>query len=302
VLQATISGGAVSAVTVLNGGQGYSSSVSIVENTNFTEGEKFKRPQFKYSELENVAEIYNRDIENVKKLARDGEDTEGAIGDLAAQRFISKTALQAQQIARDVWYGSPASQTADIWSNQFGLLAAVDDGSTTTNYAGIDRTMAANYWARAIVDTGAKNWGVADLVDDALLGKGLATKGGGIDCFLVPMALMQKFRRENNAIIQKVDNDDRIREMAQYGFKAQVVKYGETYIIADPLCPPKTCIGLNLKSWILNFLPGKKFTPSTMYDQKGIPGGIDGYRFFINTQWRFICRAPNLNVKYTNVT
>ncbi len=75
-----------------------------------------------------------------------------------------------------------------------------------------------------------------------------------------------------------------------------------SYFVADNKCPSGTAIGLNLKSWIIAFKKGKKFTPSQLFDQTGIAGGIDGSIFYVNTQWMPMCIAPPLNVKYTNLS
>ena len=303
VLQATTSGGAVTAVTVLNGGSNYSASgVSIVENYGYSEGEQYARPEFHYSQILNTARIYDTDVAAVRKLAKDAvKEKEGVIS-LAATAYKEKMALQAQVIAQDLVTGTPTSQSARLWDQQFGLLGAVDDGSNTTNYAGIDRTLAANYWWRAVVDSSAQNLSLAKLVDDANLTKGLATKGEGIDVFFVPLNLLAKYKAEEVAYTTNVNMDDKVREFGQYGFKTQMLKYGNVYVIGDTRIPQKTAIGLNMKSFIFHFLPGAKFTPSELYPQHGIPGGIKGNVFFVETQWRAICVAPNLNVKYTNLS
>lgn len=301
--EATVSGGAITAVTVINGGQGYASSgVTLIANAGYSAGEKFSRPFWKYSELKNAGWVYDRDVDAAKKLVVDAEKGGEAAVSLIPMEFKRVAALQSQVIANDIWNGTPTSDVADMWDKQYGLLQAVDDGSSTGTYAGIDRTLAANYWFRAVVDTKAHNFTLQQLVDDANLNKGLVTRGKGVDLFVVPLNLLAKFRAESVAYQENANMDDKVRELAQYGFKSNVIKYGNAYCIGDWRCPQKTVLGLNMESFILNFLPGRKFAPSELYDQRGIPGGIEGHRFDVRTQWRLMCVAPNLNIKYTNVS
>jgi hypothetical protein len=301
--EVVMSGSTVGSVTVLNGGTGYSASgVAIVENYGYSEAEQYGRPEFHYSHIQNAAKIYDNDINAAKKLAKDKVDEGEKVINLVADSYKENMALQAQVIAQDLVNGTPTSQAARLWDRQFGLLSAIDDGGTTTNYAGIDRTLALNWWWRSIVDTSSQNLSLAKLVDDANLNKGLATKGEGVDVFFVPLNLLAKYKAEEVAYTTNVNTDDQVREYGQYGFKTQMLKYGNVYVIGDTRIPQKTALGLNMKSFIFHFLPGRKFSPDGPYDQKGIPGGIAGQLMFVNTQWRAICVAPNLNVKYTNLS
>lgn len=313
ILSAAISGGAVSAVTVVNGGHGYAASGgAILVNVGKSAGERYGRLLFGWSKMEHTAQVYDSDVDSALAMTKaESDNAEGPVMSVVSDAIRDQISNQCQEITNDLWYGAPSDQSATFWDQQFGLLAAIDDGSNASNvanysgnYGGADRSLSANYWARSIVDTSTHTgWGLKDLVLDAHLKKGLAFKGGQTDLFIVDPELFARFSSELTSYTQEVNlgQSEQLREIGMYGFNKMALKYSNTYCIPDNRCPKGTAIGLNSKTLKVTFKKGVKFAPSKLYDQHGIPGGIDGSIFFVRNQYRFIIDAPMLNVKYVNV-
>ena len=303
VLLPVVTSGAIASITVTNGGQFYSATPTVICNANYSEGEKYARPIFKWTEMKNVGVIYNRDIRAARDVAgADDKYFDSKMESLVQDSMKTKIASQAKLANNNLWFGSPTSQTAAIWDAPFGLLAAVDDGQITANYAGVDRSTAANYWWRSKVDSAAHSFGAKDLVQDALYKKGLAYQDFSPEVFIVGPTLFMKYQSELVAATQEVNTGPDLRMIGQFGFKNPCVKFGNTWFISDNKCPAGYAFGLSLDSWIVAFRKGAKFTPSQMYDQTGISGGIDGSIFYVNTEWMPMCIAPPANIKYTNLT
>lgn len=305
VLIPTMSGGTVSAVTVQSGGVDYTSSAVIVFNAGYSEGEQYARPIFHPSKMKTMQYIYKNDVTSTIRLAQKQDKNENeALLDLTGDAIVAEIANQATQINADIINGTPANETDKMWTGQYGLLGAIDDGSTQAIYAGADRSLSdgSTYWWRSIVDTTAVTWGADDLVDNANLDKGLSERSGGVDLVLVHPKLLRKWKKQGVAQLANINTDDKLREMVQFGFKSEVLKYGNTYIIGEPLLPIKTVLALNTDSFLFRFYNGKKFAPTQLWDMEGQSGGKEAHRFFVETNWLFACVAPNLNAKYTNVS
>ena len=299
-----MSGGAIASVTVQNPGFNYGAGTAVVINTGYSEGQKYNRPVFRSSKIYDPALIYDSDISTVLKLVQksDSEKVGAAKIDLLNERIKARLSQHVLGINDECWTGTPTDQSASYWDHQFGILAAVDDGSNTTNYAGVDRTDANNYWWRAIYDPNPHAYTLRQLVSDANVVKGLSFKGGGVDVFFVSPQLWDKYAAEEVAYLTRVETDDRLRMLGEFGFKSNVLKCYNTYVIADQNCPPGTAVGVNTQSLIFAFIRGAKFQPTEIYDQHGMPGGIDGYKFFMKSIWRLMCVAPNMNVKYSGLS
>jgi hypothetical protein len=304
VLIPTMSGGTVSAVTVQSGGIGYTTSAVIVVNAGFSEGEQFARPVFHPSQIDTIGLIYDNDVSSAKKLAAArGSDENEALLDLTGDSIVKEVANQAIQIDRDLLSGAPSSETASMWSQQYGLINAIDDGGTQAVYAGVDRSLAdgSTYWWRSVVDSTARNWGIDDFVDTFNLEYGLSERSGGVDLVLCHPKLLMKWKK--SAVAQQVNanNDDKVREMAQFGFRSEVLRYGNTYAVAHPSLPVKTALAINTNGLLFKFFEGNKFKPSKLYDLRATSGGKRAKKFHVETQYLFAV-IPNLMGKATNVS
>lgn len=303
-LEPTMSGGTVSTVSVQSIGVGYTTPV-IVTYAGLSEAEQFARPIFHWSKVVSEGEIYKSDIAQAVKLAKsNGSNENDKILDLTGDSIVKGVGSQATVINHDMWNGSPSSESAFMWSKQYGLKAAIDDGTNTAIYAGVERTTSdgTTGWWRSYLDTGSKNWNMDDFVNDANLEKGLSERSGGIDLVVVHPRTIKKWKKYDDSLLVNVNTDDKLREMAQYGFRTEVLKYGNTYAIGDPMCDLKTGYGLNSASFLIRFLKEAKFAPTELWDMEKQDGGKEAWRYLIKTQWMFACVAPNLNIKYTNLS
>ena len=300
LLEASVSAGAVS-VTILSGGYGYSSSgnITILENSGKSAGEKSMRPCFKWTEKETPGYVYKRDIDRFNALKEKSTDLfNGAVNDLTSREQLNMTAALLQYVNRYAIYGTPTDSTLDMWDQQFGLDAAI---SATNTYAGIDRTVVANYMWRGLVDSTAHNFTLEQLYSDSHLTKGIAYMGGKIDVFLVGPSLFDKYQREVQAY-RITQDDGKILKLREMGYEGQIIKYGTSYVMSDNRIKPATVYGLNSKSWIFATKSGHNFKFEPCKDQTNIEGGKKAFYGLCGVQYMLICEAPALNVRYTNVS
>ena len=208
-----------------------------------------------------------------------------------------------QYANRDAIYGNPATvgtpSTDDLWANQYGLDVAID---ATNTYAGIDRTLAANYWWRSGYDTAAHNFSLEQLYADMHLTKGISFLNGKIDVLLVGPSLFAKYQREIMSYHVDADPDGKIRKLRELGYEGMAINYNGMYVLTDNRIAPKTGYGLNSKSWIFATKSGYNFKFGTWKDQTEIEGGKQAFYGLCDVQYMLICEAPMLNVKYTNLT
>lgn len=309
-LVATVSGGVITAVTINSGGRGYAASgntVMVYSGKSFAE--QLQRPIFKWARLRTVGTVFDDDVASARALMQALPDFEEGDAELslASDAMVDKVSVQAGVMSRDLWYGNPTvgnTDSAKMYDQPFGFIQAVDDSNV---YGGVDRSLAANWWWRAKVDAAPHpGWGFSDLVEDSLQDKGLAYKNGGPDVFFVPPSLIKRFKRESISYSQNVNIQDDIREMGKYGFKAEVLQYGNTYAVGTSRCPEGTVIGLNHKAVMILFRAGFKFNPSELKSQKGVivggVAGIEGSTFTVETQWMPMIVAPELCIKYTGIS
>ena len=311
ILIPTMAGGTITSVAVQNAGFGYASTgVTILVTAGYSEGQKYARPVVRWSQKETVAQIYDNDIQSSNYMVKTA-DKVGMAMSVTSDAFKRQISNQAEAINSELWTGYPSDQTIPFWNKQFGLLNAIDDGGDASgtgyggNYCGVDRTQAANYWFRSLVDANShQNWSLETLVLDFMMTKGLAYKGSGPDLVIVDPLTYSRFRAQATDRTQEVNLGETgaLRELGMYGFRKMALMYSGVYCVADYQCPVGTAVCINSKSFKFMFKSGDKFTPSKLYDQHGIPGGIDGSIFYVCTKYRMICEAPALNAKYVNLS
>ncbi len=313
ILEATISGGVVTAITVVSGGYGYSGSTAIQIITNNSEGTKYARPTFQWTQRKAVGLIYENDIDRAQTVAKMAEGSKieafnRQINNLIQTANKNLAAGLIQQMASDLLFKQPSdtSASATYWDNQYSLKYAIQN---TNTYATFDRSLDANFWYRGLYDTDAHaGWSLQSLYNDTMYGKQLMYQGGQSDMgtinfFLVNPTLGAKFNNEQQAYAITANADPNVQILKrQYGFKQQILRYNDVWVITDPRVPVGTVYGINSRSMQFLFRKGFKFTTTQLYKQEGIYGGLDARMFYSNLQYMFVCLAPNLNVQYTNVT
>lgn len=304
-LLAVVSGGVITGVTVQTGGFGYAATASIIVNSGYSEAQKYSRPVFKWAQALSTGQFYDSEVDaSIKMIDQsDDEAVSGAVMGVVSDALKRKLSENVTAIAQKFWTGLPSDESQTFWNSPFGILYAVDDGSLNASYAGVDRTLAANYWWRSPVDNNQNAFGLKELVEDAHFKKGLAYKNAPTDLFIVDPIKYAQFRTQAVDYTQEVNLGEggALREMGMSGFKVPALKYGNTYCISDFRCPRNTAIGLFTKGIVVAFKKGKKFAPSPLYPQHGIPNGIKGSKFFVETQIMPMYITPSLNCKYTNL-
>ena len=304
VLYPTVAAGVITAVTVSSGGSGYTSAnTSILVFAGLSSGEMFQRPILHPSMVDDEGFIYQNDIDGARNLAaKNGVDEKAKVLDLTGDSAIRTIGLQAQGLDNSCMRGSPSSESAQMWSDQYGLLSAIDDGATTAVYCGVDRSLSANWWWRApTIATGGANWGLDDFVDSANLTYGLMDISNGINLVIDHPLMHKKWKKQGVAQLVNINQDDRLRELVKFGFESEVLCYGRTYALSHPAMPPTTVLGINTDSLLFKWYGGYKFKPSKFYDLRATSAGKRGLKYHIETQYIFSV-IPNLNFKATGLS
>jgi hypothetical protein len=306
--------GALSSVTVLNGGFNYAQSgIVILVEAGFTEDEKFVRPVFHYSKIKLEGRVMDNSVKAAKRALQMGtkEERDGAPMNIVGDAIKKKLGESAEIIGNDINQGTGPSVNTGLmsdnvtpytfWDHQYGLTCSIDDGGTYQYYGGIDRQMAQNKFWRAKVDTGSHSFEFADAYDWATLQMGLEFKGSGPNLWLINPRLAAKWKRAAQAYTQRNEYDDDIREYAKYGFKLNAIQYGSALAIPDQRVPNGVAYAINPRALMIAFMTGEKFQPSPLWDQNRVNGGYEGSLFYLSTQWMFVNRAPALCAKFTNL-
>jgi hypothetical protein len=198
------------------------------------------------------------------------------------------------------WTGTPASQSSDPWSDVSGLTDAL--GSTTNTYGNVDRSVAANaQWVPQLV-TSARSAILSEIIDEANLTLNCGIVGRGVDVILTTPALYRQFKAEARAKGQTVMVNG-MPEMGEYGFKQECLRFDNSYVMFDPLCPAGYVACLNLETWKVilgskqNFSVGK-FVNLPDYSE----GAKDAHQAIIDTRMIVSCDNPKVNCLFTNVS
>jgi hypothetical protein len=302
ILRPVLTNGSVSSVTVVSGGYGYSTNATGTVLTNLSAGEKYTRPVFKWTHYKSTGLIYNHDIDRARALSGGSEELfHSKMNDLIMEEQKEKSSGQILRLEEDLIYGSPTTQTDNLWDAPFGITTAIDD---TSIYAGVDRSLTPNAYWRAKKDATARVFSLKQLWDDAHLAKGLINNGGNIDAFFVGPTLFSKWKSEAEAYTINVNDDPMVQKLrATFGFKMPILKYMNSYVLLEPRIKPASVFGMSMAPWIVAFKKGAKFSPTKLYPQEAVEGGKDAQLFYLNTQVMVINEAPNYGqIQYTNVT
>jgi hypothetical protein len=300
-LMPVVTAGVVTGVTVVNGGYNYSGTVTIVENTGKTAGQKAIRPCWKWSHREEYGYVDERDTSRYDALKASNPDMfHTRISELTTDEEARMKASLMLRINSDCLNGTPTTSTDPIWDHQYGFKYAIAADNT---YAGLDRTLATNYFWRSKQDGTTHNWTFEKLLSDAHLEKGLAFAGSNVDVFIVSPAFFAKCMSENQSYQVKPSDDSGVANLRAWGYKNVVLKYNTSYMIADASIPVGTVYGLNGKTWFFATKSGKNLAFGKngwkwLGDQ---PGGRKAHFNTCEVQYMLVCEDPAKNVKYTAV-
>jgi hypothetical protein len=202
------------------------------------------------------------------------------------------------------WTGTPASQSSDPWSDVSGLTDAL--GSTTNTYGNVDRSVAANaQWVPQLVSS-ARAAKLSSIIDEANLTLNCGIVGNGIDVVLTTPALYRTFKDEVRAKGATIMADG-LPQMGEYGFKKECLKFDNTYVMYDPLCPAGYVACLNLETWTVimgasekgrNGFQVGKFVDLSEYAE----GAKDALQSMVDTRMIVACENPRVNALFTSVS
>lgn len=265
------------------------------------------RPFFKWVDVADPILVPKYEIEKTMKGGQSPKARE-AVGELF--KFQSEQVLKTHLTRWNdyLWAsastGVPANVDSAKWSRPYSFAAALKGDNV---YAGVDRGIAANsFWAGNYVSTTtAAN--VIDLIDYAnYTGPGIAKKGRGVTLLVVGLTLWPIFKAQARAHQALVQNS--FPELGNIGFKREVVRYGETYIICDPRCPSVArgdstnfVLGLDLETWTVAFSPNKNFSVAPIFDLSQTEGGKDAIKSTLRTEAIIACEAPSRNIIWIDV-
>lgn len=198
------------------------------------------------------------------------------------------------------WTSNPTNQSSDPWDNPAGVQYAI--GNATNIYGNVDRSVAANsQWVPQVVSS-ARAAVLSSIVDEANLTLNCGIYGKGIDLILTTTSLYRTFKDECRSKGQTVLSDG-LPEMGEFGFKQEMLKFDNTYVMYDPNCPASTVACFNLETWKLIMDGKKNFSPTEFIDlPKYAEGAKDAYQAYVDSQMILACEAPSVNAYFSNVS
>lgn len=236
---------------------------------------------------------------NIPRVYADMAQGKFAVGKLV--RESSDMALNDlyDDLAQELITGSPSDQSLDLWDAQAGLDDAVDSGNT---YGRVDRSQSANaQWrGKEVSDATAAT---LDIVEDANLTQGVANKSDGIEVIFTGNALYKKFKAQANAEQQLITTTGTPDE-AMIGFLKESFKYNGVIFTFDPKIAAGVVYALRPSDFCFEVHPGQNFRVSPFRDgtDDGQFGEADAMTAKITLMYRFYCKQPWNQVKYTNVS
>jgi hypothetical protein len=226
-----------------------------------------------------------------------------AVGSLFKAETASVLAVHLTRWQQMLWgttgAGAPTNEDNDTWDVPHSLQNAIHDSNT---YGGVDRSLAANAYFRGNRTTAAFQADFESLINYCNYDLGLAKKGTGIDLLLVDGTNFKKAKSEAKAKGQTVISNGGIPEYGAFGFKRELVKIDNTWVVYDPECPANHVAALNMETWTVAIHPDANFKVTTPFDQTQIEGGDDAQAGQVRTEVMVVCEVPSLNAYFTAVS
>jgi hypothetical protein len=281
---------------------------------------RFKRPSFGWCEIAHAAEVSNERIRQTRRAAAGERNGWNAIGSLlkverddvlANHIKIWNKMVHGTLVAGDVagmtvlpsLTGAPSNEDADKLDAIYSLATMA---SASASYGGVDRSLAAGAFLRGITVSAATRPVFRDLIRYAKFEMtlpdgtvGLAAKGFGLDCLLVGGTLMSAALGEADA--QIVRAGQKIEAFANFGFKEDVCRIDNTWIIYDPEMPASTVQAINPETWTLAIHPDANYKQSAPVDYSEQKGGDDSTGWTLRTKKMLVCETPFANPRWTAV-
>lgn len=285
--------------------------------TTVSPGQYFNRPYFKWVERADPLSVPKKELRRTKRKAKNEASASLAVGDLMKVETESVLSTHLQWWNQHMWgtdqtaNGYPSNQDADTWDDIFSIRNAL---RSDNEYGGVDRMIAANaYWrggGGSGIVSAHMNPVLEDLINYANYQVGLFKKGVGVNLMLCGPSLFPVFAAEAKAKGGEVMLRG-LPEMQEVGYEKPVIRFNNTYVLADPECPDKLYPGsiysqnavaaLNVDTWTFAISPDANFTVDDPFDQSRIPGNDDAITSNIRTEMIQACEAPGFNVWFDNV-
>lgn len=269
----------------------------------------FTRPFFKWVERVDPLFVSKKDIRRTKQAAAGEQKASAAVGDLF--RAESESVLSQHLIWWNTQFWAPyttapSNVDAGVWDSPYSIAAALKNDNV---YAGVDRSFGANaYWKGNYHSTHAAPV-LEDLVNTANYTDKCQAVGMGIDLLICGLDLFPQFKSEAKAKGGTVFYDGKVPSIGEFGFKREIIKFNNTYVVMDPACPSKNgtgaatnaVAGFNLDTWTVAINPNANFEIDEPFDLTKTEGGKDAIKSQLRTELIVACEAPAVNVFWTDV-
>jgi hypothetical protein len=287
---------------------------TLPQRTNWTinhPASRIKRPAFKWFEMASPLSVPNKDIRRTRQTAPNEAAAYKAIGDLWRLESDLVEQSHTQEWNKRFWgttgTGAPTDQSAEVWDNIFSVKEALKEDNI---YGGVDRTLAANAFWKGHFISAERAINLEDLINEADYNLGCRKKGRGIGLVLCGGTLFPKFKAEARLKGGTIFHDG-MPKMGEFGFRREVVRFNDTFVIYDPECPDvlhesgsystNAAAFINLDTWTIAISPDANFSVDDPFDQSKVKGGTDETTSNMRTEMMFVCEAPSLNVWFDNI-
>lgn len=281
------------------------------------------KPSWRWSVKQTPIEVSQMTLRMTRRSVEGKErKVSAALGDLWIAHTNHATSQHCRGISNEMLgvdrggnatTGAPSSVTSDLWSQQYSVLKTT--GTTTNNYAGIDRSLAANAWWRPPVNSTTQSLNLRDMLTWArstapilgpggvTIGTGLNTFGLFVDCLIMGNDLWPSALAQADALKGQVIHQGGFPDYPEVGYNRQIIVLdGSVAVINEPSWPAGTVAGLSLDTWFVAIHPDANFTVSEPEKQNRTAGGHRSVAANIETQWLYGTVWPAGNPYWTSVT
>lgn len=208
---------------------------------------------------------------------------------------------------------APASVTSNLWSKQYSIPSII--GSTSNNYAGVDRSVSTNKWWWPNVNSTSQSLNLREMLtwarmtapiyaaDGSTVATGLSSFGLFIDVLLMGNDLFPSALAQLDALKGQVFHQGGFPDFPAIGYNRQVgILDGSCAVINVPSWPAGAVGGLSLDTWFTSIHPDANFTASAPFKQNSIAGGHRSLASTIETMLMMGCVWPAGNAYWSSVT
>lgn len=247
------------------------------------------------------------------RLAMDAGDPNSAVKNLVRNATNEALGVHTNALALRMWMGGVVNPTDSVdytfnqnempWKRHLGILSAMNTDNVygRVNRANISSTAA---WRGKRVTTSFAP-DIFEIIDEMNIGQKCADAGigdGGISLGLCTAVQFRKYKRQARKEGHKYWAEG-VPEMAELGFRREVIQIDNTYVTYDPLCPTGYFAGFNLGTWTFAASKEDNFrvTEFESMCDNGQSGGEEADQAFVITESSLICKAPYANCLMTNI-